>query len=368
MNTYRGPALVALLMTALLRVDASAETYHVVDIGTVDGFPDGAATGINDAGLVVGTLFASATITSAFKYSVSGGLVPLNSFGGVNGAAAFAVNDAGVAVGRSPVAFGGLSAVRWSSEGVLALLGSAASASQVISALAVNSAGEAVGVASTISFPPSSSARLWSAEGVVVSSLADAIGGSGSGQRINDAGQVAGTFQKTFLTTGAFRWSEAAGFEELLGLPDATVSSASGINEAGIAVGTSGTSSSSTLATSWTTPSQPLSLGVLSGGTRSDAKAINDLGAIVGFSDTTEGQHAIVWDNVDGMRDLNALCDAADIGMTLVVATAINASGQIAGQGEVAGHQHAFLATPVPEIGAAWPALAALLWLRRRRA
>jgi hypothetical protein len=76
----------------------------------------------------------------------------------------------------------------------------------------------------------------------------------------------------------------------------------------------------------------------------------------------------MVWTAADGMRDLNALSDAAEVEMTLVEATAINASGQIVGFGEVAAHTHAFLATPVPEAALAWPAFVALLWLRRRRA
>lgn len=361
MSARLASAVLALLLAA---ASASAQTYHVVDIGAMEGFPDSTANGINDDGLVVGTLFASDTNTRAFRYTESTGLVVLEGFVPGTPALANAVNDAGVVVGRGAVAFAGLSAVRWSSAGVPELLGSAASVSQVISALAVNEAGEAAGSSSTLSFPPSSSARLWSAAGALV----DGFSNSGSARGINDAGQVVGTFSKTFLTTGAFLWTEADGFVELFGLPDSTTSSASGINAAGVAVGTSGTSSSSTLATVWAPAAQAMSLGVLSGGTRSVANAISDPGVIVGFSDTESGQHAMVWTAADGMRDLNAVSDAAELEMTLRDAKAINTSGQIVGYGEIAGHLHAFLATPVPEAGAAWPAFGALLWLRRRRA
>lgn len=361
MSTRLASTLLALLLVAS---SAGAQTYHVVDIGGLEGFPDSSANGINDDGLIVGTLFASATNTRAFRYSESTGIVVLEGFAPGTPALANAVNDAGVVVGRAAVAFAGSSAVRWSSEGVPALLGSAATVSQSISALAVNEAGEAVGSSSTITFPPTSSSLLWSAAGARV----EAFTNSGAARGINDSGQVVGVFSQSFLTTGVYLWNEVDGFIELVGLPDATTSSAFGINAAGVAVGTSGTSSSSTLATRWAPAAQAMSLGVLSGGTRSVANAISDPGVVVGFSDTESGQHAMVWTAADGMRDLNAVSDAAELEMTLQEAKAINTSGQIVGYGEIAGHLHAFLATPVPEAGAAWPAFGALLWLRRRRA
>jgi probable HAF family extracellular repeat protein len=359
MRVRLASAALALLLAA---ASASAQTYHVVDIGTLEGFLHSSANGINDDGLVVGTLFATDSDTRAFRYTESMGLVVLEGFAPGTPASANAVNDAGVVVGRGAVAFAGSSAVRWSSEGVPELLGSAASISQSISALAVNEAGEAAGSVSNITFPPSSSSLLWSAAGDVVAGFSN----SGAARGINDSGQVVGVFSESLFATGVYLWSEAEGFVELFGLPGATTSSAFGINAAGVAVGTSGTSSSSTLATVWAPAAQAMSLGVLSGGTRSVANAINDLGVIVGFSDTESGQHAMVWTAADGMRDLNALSDAAAIEMTLQDAKAINTSGQIVGYGDVGGSLHAFLATPVPEAAAAWPAFVALLWLRRR--
>lgn len=356
MSARLASAVLALLLAA---AGASAQTYHVVDIGMLEGFPISSANGINDDGLVVGTLFATDGDTRAFRYTESTGLVVIDEF---TPATANAVNDAGVVVGRAAVAFAGMSAVRWSSEGVPELLGSAASISQSISALAVNEAGEAAGSVSNITFPPSSSSLLWSAAGDVVAGFSN----SGAARGINDSGQVVGVFAESFLTTGVYLWSEAEGFVELFGLPGATTSSAFGINAAGVAVGTSGTSSNSTLATVWAPAAQAMSLGVLSGGTRSVANAINDPGVIVGFSDTESGQHAMVWTAADGMRDLNDVSDAAALGMTLQDAKAINSSGQIVGYGDVGGNLHAFLATPVPEAAVTWPAFVALLWLRRR--
>lgn len=139
-----------------------------------------------------------------------------------------------------------------------------------------------------------------------------------------------------------------------------------GINAAGVAVGSSGTDSSNAHATLWV--NAPQDLGVIADNTFNQARAINDLGTVVGIADTAAGRHAMVWTAADGMRDLNDASDAAQIGITLEVASAINASGQIVGNGRIGANVHGFLATPVPESAASWPALGCLGWLAHRRA
>jgi probable HAF family extracellular repeat protein len=172
-------------------------------------------------------------------------------------------------------------------------------------------------------------------------------GGSESGALgINDAGQVVGeadtpTVVGTF--EHAFLWQDGV-MQDLGTLPGGRVSQAFGINDAGQVVGYS-------LATGGGGPFL-WSSGVMqdlngtpgvSGGW---ANGVNDAGQVVG------GRTAFLWQ--DGvMSDLNTLIDASTPGWVLLDARAINASGQIVGNGTYAGsaNQHAFLATPVPEPG-----------------
>ena len=77
------------------------------------------------------------------------------------------------------------------------------------------------------------------------------------------------------------------------------------------------------------------------------ALAINSAGMIVGecmFSQDSEEYHAFVWDETNGMRDLNNLVVMPE-GWTLQCATDINDWGSITGYGTVNGETHAFLLT-----------------------
>jgi len=93
-------------------------------------------------------------------------------------------------------------------------------------------------------------------------------------------------------------------------------------------------------------PGEMQDLGVLSGHSRGWAWAINESGQIVGASGTAiSSRVAAAW--IDGeVIDLN---DAVQGGsaMTLILATDINDAGQIVGYGDLDGHYHAFLLTPV---------------------
>jgi len=89
------------------------------------------------------------------------------------------------------------------------------------------------------------------------------------------------------------------------------------------------------------------------GGLQSEARAINDHGTIVGMASLVSNErHAIIADagaeDSSGMipvTDLNTLISAGS-GWVLSGATAINAVGQIIGQGTYLGEPHAFLLTP----------------------
>ena len=82
------------------------------------------------------------------------------------------------------------------------------------------------------------------------------------------------------------------------------------------------------------------------GGARSNAKAVNDSGVVVGDSYVSgQVQHAIVFDVVNGLRDLNNLIPPGT-GWELISASDINNSGQITGLGRYNGLIRAFLLSP----------------------
>jgi probable HAF family extracellular repeat protein len=89
-------------------------------------------------------------------------------------------------------------------------------------------------------------------------------------------------------------------------------------------------------------------LGTLPGRPGSTARGINEAGTVVGAS----GGRAFVYSN-GKMTDLNALLAPAarKSGLVLTGAVAVNNKGQIAVNGVLNGHTHAYLLTPTGAIG-----------------
>lgn len=82
------------------------------------------------------------------------------------------------------------------------------------------------------------------------------------------------------------------------------------------------------------------------GGAGSNAEAINDHGVVVGQAYTSGNvQTAIIFDTINGLRDLNTLIPPGS-GWQLLTATGINNRGQIVGVGKHGGLTRAFLLTP----------------------
>jgi uncharacterized membrane protein len=351
--------LAALLLAA---GTAHAADYHVVDLGVPEGFTDSVAFGLNDAGLVVGTAFPN---ERGFQWTVGGGFVLLDPLLGGTTCGAFAVNDDGLVVGRSSQVLSPHSrAVKWTApDSPVALAAQNTDADG--NAVAVNSFGEAVGQETTIAIPiGASTALLWDIHGnfTQISTDAAALG-------MNDAGAVVGSDALDLLSSSAYVWTEADGKLPFTGRQNDTVIHANDVNNADVAVGSSGTTVDATHAVLWASRDTPVDLGALATPGFSEALAIEDGGTVVGDTDTASGRHAMVWTESAGMVDLNEVSDAADVGLVLESARAVNASGQIAGTASVGGHSHGFLATPAPEAASTapvWIALAALV--RRRRA
>jgi probable HAF family extracellular repeat protein len=122
------------------------------------------------------------------------------------------------------------------------------------------------------------------------------------------------------------------------------------INNAGHVVGYT-TDSLGAHATSWVNGAMT-DLGTL-GGPGSTAYFISPRGLILGMStissDTSFG-HAVLWDEQRQRLDLNTLLDKSGSGWTLLDARAMNASGQIIGNGRTPnGAQHGYLLIPTVE-------------------
>jgi len=158
------------------------------------------------------------------------------------------------------------------------------------------------------------------------------------------AGYVAGLGNKG----DAIVWKKSDGFTDLGRLPGGNISFAYGLNNSGDAVGYSdfGDPAHNTTAFFWSPSTGILSMGTL-GGNPSEAQGINDQCISVGWSIifNTIDEHAFVWSQSSGIIDLNTLLPPRS-GWTLTNAYAINASGQIVGQGTINGQSDAFLATP----------------------
>ena len=78
----------------------------------------------------------------------------------------------------------------------------------------------------------------------------------------------------------------------------------------------------------------------------SGAAGVNDAGTVVGWASNAAGdRRAFLYTDADGMVDLNDRIDPAS-GWTLTDAAAINAAGQIVGNGLLGGTTHAFRLTP----------------------
>jgi probable HAF family extracellular repeat protein len=120
------------------------------------------------------------------------------------------------------------------------------------------------------------------------------------------------------------------------------------INNNGQVVGHSDLTGDTTFHTFlWTWETGMKDLGTLPGDFASTAVSLNDPGVIVGASfDTNFNPRAFVWTG-GSMTDLNATLTSNPQKIYLLVASSINASGEIVGLGVTSdGNLHGFLATP----------------------
>jgi len=283
--------------------------FPIVPVGEIQ--QDGVAVGLNDAGLVTGSVFlVQAGTFKAFRWSSSTGAQPLTGCCDVMWGND--INDAGVVVGvqgtstiignRGFVAGG-------ASTTALSILPGADPGGNA-GALAINDAGQIVGVSVASSSPRH--AVLWSAAGII-QDLGTLGGTISEALDINDAGQVIGSSQIAGdAATHFFLWSAGTGMVDLNTTVDPNITSVVEINTAGQIIGTFTTSGQSH-AFLYTPGSGLRDLGTL-GGTTSAPTGLNDNGDVVGSSALSDGStHAFLWTAAEGMEDITALSGVPEV-------------------------------------------------------
>lgn len=301
----------------------------------------------------------------------------LGTLGG-NYSAASAINDNGQIVGTATFANDeGARAFLWDRTNGMLSLGAFGFASYGAD---INSSGQVVGRFTDVELVNNSrdKAFIWDLNNGM-QSIGTLGGNFSEAQAINDNGQIVGSSTTSFGYQKASLWDEINGISDL-GALGHNASKAFDINDSGQIVGQTRINwSTQHRAAFWDASGSIQDLGALPGG-YSEAYGINVSGQVVGYSVTDNGPNsgaAIVWDEVNGVRNLNDLVDLAS-GWNINTATAINNSGQIVGYGSLdGGDRQAVLLTPVAPVpvpvplpAVAWLLLSGLVslgWLKYRR-
>jgi probable HAF family extracellular repeat protein len=325
-----------LLVPVLGPVGADAPLYKIEDLGTIDGFVP-TITGVNASGDVSGFVSGNAGPRAvryrAGHWSYVPGLESVMSV--ANG-----INDHGDLTGYHITAVG-LRAFRFvdgdggpdTLEDVEPLPGGSATIG-----MAINNNREVVGYGNT----PDGN-RGWRApSGTQPTVLPILPGGSFAiACGVNDAGQVVGTADLADGTQHAVLISPNDAITDLESLDGpAGTSMACAIDASGRVAGRS-SFGADTHAFRYNGAIADIDAFA---STTSSAESTNN-GVTVGTFTAPDGLHAFVHTAADGAVDLNTRIPS-DSGWFLSQARAVNASGQIAGQGLVGSEPHAFLLTP----------------------
>ncbi len=312
----------------------SAPYYLIQPIGPV-GY-ESHATGINDAGMVVGNYELPDGTYRTFVWQ-NGVVSPLGAPTEAINSRGMAINANGQVAGYFDTASGSRVAL-WSSLPAPVILGNGY-------AMAINDAGEVAGMRIA---PDGSGSAFVTQNGGEIALGQPAGGGWSTATGVNGAGGVSGTAMDGNGDMRAF--SIINGGTALLGGAGGANSYANAINGAGTVAGSAQQADGAMRAVIWNGIA-PTLLGSL-GGTNSYAYGINGSGTVVGYGDLASGgTAAFIYDN-GALYDLNLRIAGAS-GWQLRDAIAINASGQIVGRGLFEGVEQAYLLTPMTPLAAA---------------
>ncbi|GAA2384460.1 hypothetical protein [Dactylosporangium salmoneum] len=333
-------AAALLLLAAPVPAGAAAppSRYTITDLGA-----DSGATGINNAGVVVGYRGAHAV-----KWA-SGTAVDLGTLPGGASSVANAINDAGQVAGtadRSPGGYG--YPVRWSASGAITDLGGPL-ANRLGVANAVDGGGRIVGGQRPADSEGSPLATVYETDGTS-RYLADPPDTLAAATGINALGHIT-------TGNGYVVW-DGGTLVKLPGLRyfDGDPVTAAAINVRDQATGSADIGDGVTHAVLWDARDvaehgAPIGtdLGTVDGIAHSTGTALNAAGQVVGTADPMcqpcAAPKAWVWQPGGTATALDTLIPAGT-GWQLQQATGINDLGQIVGRGLLGGHVHAFLLTP----------------------
>ncbi|MFQ5463688.1 MAG: DUF3466 family protein [Phycisphaerae bacterium] len=348
-------AIGALTLATLGSAKALGDGYTITDLGTLGGSTT-FAFGINDSGQVVGLSALDAQPggdSHAFLWD-NGSMTDLGDFGGSN-SSANAINNAGEVTGFAENAAGFQHAFLWQNGTLIDLM--AGNTTSHGSGWAINESTQVAGHIGPVAF-------LW--EQGVMTLLNPVCATPVRANGINEAGQVAGESG----TCPTILWEDDGNPKtndiRVLGFLPGGLSRAraKAINDVGQVVGDANFAPPDLEdyhAVLWANISWDVSgnftgdiidLGALPGGQRSFALAINNHGQVVGSASSVGigASHAMIWDDVDGMRDLNDLIPP-EAGWSLSLARDINDVGQIVGMGLLGGQVRGYLLTPITVCG-----------------
>ncbi len=287
--------------TSFTRAFRVRDGEAIQDLGVLPGLSFSAAYGVNDNGEVVGVSSLTANLFGSsaqpFMYR-SGTMIDLDPFNfGVHSGAA-GVNNAGWVAGtNSFVGTGSVESFKWRSGAPINLPNFPGDTCRISYGMGINQGGDVVGYSNPVSNCGDSRAVIYPVSGGIVD-LGTLGGANAIAQAVNSNRAVVG-FSET-----------AAGQNRATFWQNGTIRN----------------------------------LGTLGGA--SFATGVNDEDVVIGyFLDNRNTQRACVWIG-DSMYDLNTMM-ANGSGWRLLIATGINSSGQIVGQGRnPAGQLRGFVLTP----------------------
>jgi probable HAF family extracellular repeat protein len=356
------PLLALLLVGLVLSSPVNAESsWSAVDIGFV-GNSDAygyMASGLNNLGQVIGSYVTSTGDTHGFITGSNGSaIMDLGTLPGFSDSYALGINGSGRVVGyaSTPDSSLGAHAFITGPNGVgMADLGVLQDAA-FSQAFGINAAGQVVGASGNLdtggvkAFTSGANGSALRPLGTPDGLTAVSVGGG-----INSAGQVAGYYSRddldmhhAFITA-----ADGAGLRDLGALPGDDFSEAHGLNESGMVVGLSLSANGGGSAHAFITGPNGLGLRDLGtlGGSGSYADGLNGAGQVVGYSALgDETLHAFITgpDGV-GMVDVNSLVTLAG-GAYFTEASGVNDLGQLVANSSD-GHAYLLTQQPIPEPG-----------------
>jgi probable HAF family extracellular repeat protein len=340
--------MLAALWLCASAAQSAAQTYTVIDLGTLPGNSVSKGYALNDAGEAAGV---SETPTAAIATMFSGGKATSISTLGSSVSVANAINGSGEIAGWNsydsnanfdPQAF-------LYSNGKMLNINSPSLFPSGTEAYGINNSGEVVGTG----YLSSSNFHAFLYTGGKMIDIGPPGSLQASAVAINNAGQIVGNYYLTSGGGGEFLYSNG----KMTTLPVPTGSSAVGafaINDAGEIAGaiypSSGTAAHAARYVNggWT------DLGTIAGAASNVGLGINLSGQVVGtavfrqtqYHPPKPGKHVPFVSTSSGLVNLNTLIPAGT-GFTLTDALAINDSGQILCDATNAGgKEHAVLLSP----------------------